>query len=183
MARWKNTLVVVTVVIAALLAFTVGYWAHYSMRLARAFEVNTRDTAHSSVLIATQGSAFKDSIVGGVVAHLRSLAVYVKVVDVSALPQVREADWDAIVVIHTWEMNKPQPDAQRFVSRVQDLRKVVVLSTSGKGTLKIDGVDSISSASEMIDVPKRVAEIDARVDALLNQLSPGSANQGKEYLE
>jgi hypothetical protein len=50
-------------------------------------------------LIATQGSAFKDSIVGAVVAHLKSLAVYVKVVDVSALPQVREADWDAIVVI------------------------------------------------------------------------------------
>ncbi len=183
MTPWKNTLVVVAVVIAALLAFTVGYWAHHSMRPARGFAVNTRDTAHSTVLIATQGSVFKDSIVGAVLAHLKPLAVYVKVVDVSALPQVHEADWDAIVVIHTWEMNKPQPDAQRFVSRVQDLRKVVVLSTSGKGTFKIDGVDAISSASKMIDVPKRVAEINARVDALLNQQSPRSAKQRKELVE
>jgi len=172
MARWKNTLVVIAVAVVALLAFMVAYWSLHSMHPAREFEVNSRDTAHAKVLIATQGSAFKDSVVAGVVAHLKPRAVYVKVVDVSVLPQVHEMDWDAIVVIHTWEMDKPQPDARRFVSGVQDPRKVVVLSTSGKGTLKMDGVDAISAASEMIDVSKHVAEIDARLDALLDKQSP-----------
>lgn len=172
MPRWKQSLVGIAVVVAALLVFMVGYWTHYSMHPARGFEINSQNTAHAKVLIATQGSAFKDSVVAGVVAHLEPRAVYVKVVDVSALSQVQEADWDAIVVIHTWEMNKPQPDAHRFVSRVHDLRKIIVLSTSGKGTLKLDGVDAISSASEMIDVSQRVAEIDTRVDALLNKQPP-----------
>jgi len=172
MPRWKQILVGIAVVVAGLLAFMVGYWALHSMHPARGFEVNGQNTAHAKVLIATQGSAFKDSVVAGVVAHLKPLAVYVKVVDVSALSQVQETDWDAIVVIHTWEMNKPQPDAQRFVSRVQDPRKVVVLSTSGKGTFKLEGVDAMSSASEMIDVSKRVTEIDTRVDALLNKRPP-----------
>jgi hypothetical protein len=33
----------------------------------------------------------------------------------------------------------------------------------------MEGIDAISSASEMIDVPQRVAEINARVDSLLDR--------------
>jgi hypothetical protein len=134
MPRWKQILVGVAVAVAAFLAFTVGYLVHHSMRPAREIEVNSRNTAHAKVLIATQGSDFKDSVVAGVVAHLKHRPVYVKVVDVSALAHVQETDWDAIVVIHTWEMGKPQADAQKFISRAQDPRKVFVLSTSGKGS-------------------------------------------------
>jgi hypothetical protein len=80
---------------------------------------------------------------------------------------VREADWNAIVLIHTWQMEKPQPDAKKFIDRTQNLRKVIVLTTSGAGTRRMDGLDAISSASQMIDVPRRVAEIDTRIDSIL----------------
>jgi hypothetical protein len=36
------------------------------------------------------------------------------------------------------------------------------------GTFKMDGVDAISSASVMTDVPARVAEIDMRLDRILD---------------
>jgi len=34
----------------------------------------------------------------------------------------------------------------------------------------MEGIDAVASASQMIDVPKRVAEIDARLDAILGPL-------------
>src|SRR5512143_4031194 len=98
MTLGKKILLGVAISIVALVACMSWYRIHYSMHPARTFEVNS-PAAASKVLIATQGSEFKDSIVAGVIAHLQERGVYVKVVDVSALPAVREADWNAIVLI------------------------------------------------------------------------------------
>lgn len=162
----KKILAGVAIVVVAFVAPMIWYLLHHSMHPARSFEVNS-PAASQKVLIASQGSAFKDSLVAGIVAHLRERQVYVRVVDVSTLPTIRETDWNAIVLIHTWEMEKPQPNAKKFLDQTRDLRKVLVLTTSGAGTRKMEGVDAISSASEMIDVPKRVTEIDTRLDKIL----------------
>ncbi len=166
MASWQKILVGVGIVVLAIVAGIVWYMARYSMRPAAELEIDS-PTAKERVLIATQGSSFKGSVVAGVLAHLRQRQAYVKVIDVSALSLVREADWSAIVVLHTWEMEKPQPDARKFIANARDLGKVIVLTTSGPGTARMPGVDAISSASEMIDVRNRVAEIDSRLDAIL----------------
>jgi len=166
MALRKKILLGIALFATAIFGFMTWYEIHFSMGPAREFEVNRR-AAGPKVLIATQGSAFKDSIVAGVITHLKPREAYVRVIDVSRLSSVQESDWNAIVIIHTWQMRKPQPEAKRFVDRTQNLQKVIVLSTSGAGTFKMDGIDAISSASEMADVPERVAELDARLDALL----------------
>jgi hypothetical protein len=54
-----------------------------------------------------------------------------------------------------------------FVDRAADTGKVVVLSTSGAGDFKIDGIDAISSASRMTDVPARVDELLERIETVL----------------
>ena len=172
MVLWKKTLAGIAILTATILIFMSWYAIHYSMSPARELGINS-PAADTRVLIATQGSAFKDSIVAGIVAHLKPLQIYVKVIDVSALPSVQESNWNAIVVIHTWQMRKPQPDAKTFIDRVRNLHKVIVLSTSGAGTFKMDGIDAISSASEMIDVPQRVTEIDTRLDTILRTPSIG----------
>jgi len=71
------------------------------MDVAESFEVNT-PKSEIRVLIATQGSEFKDAVVAGVVDHLKRKGAYIKVIDVSALPQVNENKWNAVVVLHTW---------------------------------------------------------------------------------
>ncbi len=171
MATWKKILIGIAIVLAAFIGVMIWYVARYSMYPVQELEVNSPGSA-AKVLIATQGSAFKDSIVAGVLAHLEPRQVYAKVIDLSSLPSVREADWNAIVVIHTWEMEKPPAQAKAFLERVRDPRKVVVLSTSGAGISKMQGVDAISSASEMIDVPKRVTEINSRIDSILATPGP-----------
>ena len=167
MGKWMKALIGIVVLAMAVLGFVSWYRIHYSMSPARAFEVNSR-AAETKVLIATQGSAFKDAIVAGIVTHLKQRSAYIKIIDVSALPVIAETEWNAIVVIHTWEMRQPQADAKMFIERARTLRKVIVVSTSGAGKFKMDGVDAISSASVMTDVPARVAEIDMRLDTILD---------------
>ena len=138
----------------------------YSMGKVEAFEVNAPDR-EEKVLIATQGSKFKDAVVAGLIDHLKQRGAYVKVIDVTELPQVKEELWNAVVILHTWQVFQPQADAKAYVDRVKDRRKVIVLTTSGSGGSKIDGVDAIASASVMADVPSRNSEIAARLDAIL----------------
>jgi len=70
-------------------------------------------------------------------------------------------------VLHTIEYGKAPAPAQAFVDRAGDAGKVVVLSTSGAGDFKIKGIDAISSASRMTDVPARVDELLGRIETVL----------------
>lgn len=161
--KWLLAAAAVVVVLAAL---AVWYRAEFSMRAAREFEVNRSD-ARVRVLIATQGSDFKESVVSGVIAHLAPRQAYVRVTDVSLLPDIREQDWSAVIILHTWEMGKPPHAVAEFLRRATDRHKIIALATSGDGRFKIDGIDAISTASRMADAPLRVAEINAKLDALL----------------
>ena len=145
-----------------------------SMHVAKSFEVNSPNE-REHVLIATQGSAFKDAVVQGVVARLKTRPAYIEVIDVGQLSSVRESEWNAIVVLHTWEMSKPPESVRAFVDRDQAKDRLVVLATSGSGTHHIEGVDTITSASSNAVVPARVDEIVRRVDAILKTSRSESA--------
>ena len=166
MKTWKKVVLAIAAVPLALLAFATWYLVHFSMDPAKPFEVNRPDV-REHVLIATQGSAFKDAVVHGVVDRLENRPAYVKVIDVASLSDVREADWNAIVVLHTWEMSKPPAAVKAFVDRAQARDKLVVLATSGEGNQHIDGVDTITSASVMAKAPAQADQIVSRVEKVL----------------
>jgi hypothetical protein len=153
-------------VVVAIGLFLGWYRLRYSMSPAQAFDV-AGPVSGPRVLIATQGSDFKQSVVAGVVDHLKGRAA-LSVIDVSALSETNDGDWDAIVVMHTWEMRKPPAAVKTFVDGVKGREKLIVLTTSGAGDFRLEGVDAISSASRVEDVPARVAEISARIDAVLS---------------
>ena len=167
-----HTIKVIAIVIASCLllggVFLLWDKHAHSMGVAKSFYVGDASLPQH-VLIATQDSPFKDALVDGVIGYLRPRAIYVEVIDVSALPSVHENDWTAIIVTHTWELGKPQTDAKLFVDRIRDKKKLIVVTTSGGGREKIPGVDVISTASVMDNVPARVAEVTARLNALLPQ--------------
>ena len=167
----KAGTVVLGVAGSILLLAIVAWFVHlhqHRMAHAHAFSAGNA-AAPERVLIATQGSAFKDALVAAIIDHLKSREAYVEVIDVSSLPGIEPRDWKAIVIIHTWEFGKPQRDAQAFVQRLHDDHKLIVVTTSGNGREKLDGVDTISGASVASDVQVRAAQISTRLDALLEQ--------------
>ena len=171
MKTWKKIVLAIAAVPFAFLAFATWYRMHFSMDPAQPFEVNRPD-AREHVLIATQGSAFKNAVVRGVVDRLGKRPAYVKVIDVASLSDVREADWNTIVVLHTWEMSKPPEIVKAFVDRAEATGRLVVFATSGKGDQHILGIDTITSASVMDKAPAEADLILTRVEKVLAAQSP-----------
>jgi hypothetical protein len=142
------------------------------MDIAKSFTVTVPHAKHK-ILIATQGSAYKNALVEGVIEATKERQLTIEVIDVSLLSNVKIEDWDAIVIMHTWENWQPQIDAARFSQRHANLDKVIFLATSGQGELTIPGVDAITSASLLADVPKHVTDIVSKIDTVLAASASG----------
>jgi len=154
-------------VILILIAFGV-YLLVNIQGVAESFEVNSPEL-EQKVLIASQGSGFKNALVKSLTEHLGEKQIYIKVVDVSALEGVNEDDWDAVVLIHTTEKWKLQPDVKEYLDRVKDLSKVILLTTSSSGEWKTEdyNIETITSASKMSGVKSLAAKILTRLDSIL----------------
>jgi len=136
------------------------------MEFVPSYSVESENSKYN-LLIATQGSAYKRTLVDRIIETLKNRQIAIKVIDVSALAEVEVEEWTAVIILHTWESWRPQQDAMRFVHRNQNASNTIVLSTSGQGDLKIEGVDAITSASNLADVNKDVAEIVRRINLLV----------------
>jgi hypothetical protein len=143
-------------------------WALFSQKVAKSYEVNS-PTLPTKILIATQGSSFKEALVTSLSEQLRTPPVYIKVVDVSALPTINEAEWRVIVIVNTCEGGEMQADVSNYLARAKALPKLVLLITSGSGTWQPTGlsIDSISSASRKQRIQPLVADIALRVQKIL----------------
>jgi hypothetical protein len=119
------------------------------------------------VLIATQATPYKEAVSAGLTDYLKGKSIVVEVIDVTELDKVEPAKWQAIVLMHTWEMERPPAAVQDFVDRLPSREKLVVHTTSAEGNIKLDGVDAISGASNIVDAGVMVKALAARVEALL----------------
>lgn len=147
--------------------FLLWYKNEYSMDKAEAFEVNS-EIVTSKLLIATQGSDFKNTVTTGVVEYYKSDAAFIKVIDVSSLPEVDPEDYDAILLIHTWENWKPPEAVKSFMERTLSYRdKMVVLTTSGEGSYKMEGVDAITGESKLTETPLYTEKIILKLNTIL----------------
>lgn len=166
MSRWKKIGAWILAVLLIFLLFAIWYKQNYSMKVAEPYEVNS-PSHKDHILIATQGSEFKDSLVHELVRELRTQSVFIKVIDISDLTTIKEEEWTAIILLHTWENWEPQEDAKYFIEQVKDKRKLIVLSTSGQGSYRIENIDGITSPSKLSDVSDKAKEITSRVTKLL----------------
>lgn len=168
----KITVIIVGVIVGLLAIVAVGYKVLFSQGVAPSFEVNTPDL-ETKVLIATQGSNFKDALVSGIVEKLKTKAVYMKVIDVTELSNMNEKEWNAVVVLSTCQSQSLQAEAMVYLQQVNALEKHVVLITSGAGDWKPQEVsfDSISAASKTANVAPLVARIITQIEGILEKTS------------
>ena len=166
MKHWQKILLASILILLgiAFISFSL-YKLKFSMEIAKPFEVNTTEMPHH-VLIATQGSQFKNAVVSATVDHFSGQHFYLKVIDVHDLDSIREKDWNVIVLIHTWENSQPPEAVKKFWDRQHDLRKIIVFTTSGQGHQRLDTVDGITSASDMKEVDAGARKIISRIEEL-----------------
>jgi hypothetical protein len=165
-SHWRKLLLALATLLFASAAFGTWYKVHYSMDEATASAVPGPPAA-PKVLVATQSSDYKDAVTAGLLEHLKTRAAAVQVIDVGELATVQPEQWKAIVLIHTWEMGTPPSGVQDFIDKLPSLDRLVVHTTSGQGDGKPNGVDAVTGASTMEDVPAKVKELATRVDLVL----------------
>ncbi|MEW7290025.1 hypothetical protein [Aquimarina sp. 2304DJ70-9] len=142
--------ILILVVGSAIVLFAVfwGWYEYtYSMDTVIPFEVNNPNL-ETKVLIASQGSKFKDSLVQGVLRHYEKDTIYFKVIDVYTLFTVNIDKWDALLIINSWEYGSPPRNVKKFIKNYPDqLDKLIILSTVGSSNIALEDVDVISGES------------------------------------
>ena len=122
-----------------------------TLKAAETTEVGDRTSLKARVLIATQNSKFKQTVVSDIRDNLGAKVSYVKVVDVKWLPNELDEDFDAIVIINRCMAGRPDPRVESFVDDLPNKHKLVLLTTGRLDSWKPDSpeIDAMSSASTM----------------------------------
>ncbi len=150
-----------------LLIFIIWYKQYYSKEDALTYEVKFPSFSQK-LLIASQGSPFKDSIIAGVSDRYKSVPVVIDDIDVAALENTDLSDFDVILIMHRWEAGAPSETVQSFMDKHSGLQsKMVVLTTSWNGLERMKNIDAITGASVVEDAPIFTEMIIKRLDPLL----------------
>ncbi len=153
-----KTFITLGVIVLILGLFFTWYQFTFSMDYVHPYELNDPKNEHQ-LLIATQGSDFKDEITQKIVANYSDRQFYIKVIDVSKLANYKIPDWEIVIIMHTWEIGVPEENVALFLGKVEDISNVIVVTTSGDGGFTPEGIDGISCASVMEETETIYEEI------------------------
>lgn len=126
------------------------------MKQASAFDIGD-PTAPQHLLIAYQGSQYKNTVVEIVTEHFSTSDIYIRGIDIGDLDSVHPEEWTAVFICHTWDLLGPPPKVRDFAGLHPAPSNAVFLCTSFNGRQGLEGVDAITSASRITR-----AEDDAR---------------------
>lgn len=136
------------------------------------FEVNDPDLK-TKVLIASQGSPFKDSLVHGILKYYQKDSIYFKVIDVYTLFTVPINKWDALIVINSWEYGSPPRNLKRYIKEYpNELDKLIILSTVGSSNIALEDIDVISGESIIEKVPDYTNIVVNRLNKIIQKGKP-----------
>lgn len=165
MKGFKKILVVFLGVMVAFFLFLLWYQNRYAMDVVTPYSIN-QISFEKKLLIAMQGSSFKNEVASGIVHYFKSDSIYIQVLDITELQAISPEDFDAIVVMHTWEYGKPPTAVKEFIDRTEMYKdRIVVVTTSGEGSYKMENVDAIVGESILEDTP-------VFVDGIIRRLTP-----------
>lgn len=154
-------------VIIIVMGFMLYYLLTNSMYEAESYTVNDA-TLSTSVIIATQGSEFKDLLTKKIVAHYKPMSVYLEVIDVSKLYALAPEKHNAIVIMHTWEYGEAPQDVKLFLkNNAAFIPKIIVVTTSGDGDAHNKDIDAITGESNLETVNTMAGEIIEKIDLIL----------------
>lgn len=165
----KRTILMLILSIASILIL-IGIWYkyEYSMDVAEHVEYNSSEYSRK-LLIATQGSEFKNTLTKNVIEHYKNDSIYIKVIDVASLETIDVEKFGVILLIHTWENWEPPKIVEKFINGLSNAErnKLIVMTTSGQGSYKMEGTDAITGESNLNNIVSVTNQIIERLNILL----------------
>lgn len=132
------------------------------------YRFKSKGHSTNGLVIANEGSYFKDSITRILVQHYEWKSVKVKVLPLKYLNNLKANDFAAIVIIYSWHTWNPPPEVERFIKKqAACMDKMVVVTTSSGGTHKMEGVDAITGTSKIENANVYAYKIIEKTDPIL----------------
>ncbi|MFC2082277.1 hypothetical protein ACFLQT_00950 [Bacteroidota bacterium] len=184
MKKWIKVTIIVLATPVVLFLILLGAYIIINLQgVIEPFQVGYPD-AHHKILIASQGSEFKNTLTNEFVELLNDNTNYISIVDCTSLDNEAPADWDAIIIIHTTQIHGMPDEARRFLSRASDLSKIVLITTSGGGdeTVTEFEIDAISTASRLSVTNQITDWAIAKLDRIFENEIPTSGISSMEAL-
>lgn len=167
MKKFRNALLFIAGCLLFILTIGVWYKITYSMHPATSRQIHS-ETLTTKVLIATQGSDFKNAVVTNIVNQYKLDSVFLNIIDVNRIGNVNAEDYQAIVILHTWEYGKPPSAVKKFLEQNSEYRdKTIVFTTSGEGTNKMAEIDALTGESILENASDHSDEIIERINKLI----------------
>ena len=94
-------LMILLVVLLALLLL-VGSHSCSALEISQSI-TDEKEAYPLHILLATQGSAYRDAVVEAVIKAAENRQVDVLMINVSVLLKVNLDDWQGVVIVHAWE--------------------------------------------------------------------------------
>lgn len=173
MKKWVKILIAALATPIVLIIIIIGVWIVMNWQgVIDPYQVGKQD-AHFKVLIASQGSEFKDKLLNDLVQQLESDRIYMSIIDVTSLEKENVTDWNAIVIIHTTQAHRMPKSVRTYLERFSSLSKVVLVATSGGGDEMVTEfeVDAICTASRIALTDKISSRTISSVENILATVS------------
>lgn len=149
MKRWiKILLIVLSTPIIIFILLVAIYIGMNWQGVIKPYQVGDSN-APVKILIASQGSEFKEDLSKKILQKLESDSTYISVIDCTTLKDEDAAEWEAIIIIHTTKAHMIPRYVSTFLEGLTDYSNLVLISTSGGGDEVITEfeIDAISTAS------------------------------------
>lgn len=153
-----NRIKVIIPILSIAVGFSIWYTQKYGMDEVISYQINL-PSAEKKVLIATQKSIYKDTLVTYIIDKLRPTKAYINIIDISKLSYEETELYDNIIIIHTWEIWKAPQSVIKYIEN-HKMNNTFVIGTSGSGDLQLPNIDGISSASIISEIPSQIEKFD-----------------------
>ncbi|EAC3817669.1 hypothetical protein [Listeria monocytogenes] len=144
----KISLIVVGIAVVIFAGVMLSYRFIKSMDVTENAEINKSATG-DHVLLATQGSKFKDSVMDQVKKDMEGKNVHVSIIDTTKLDKVTADDYDKVVLFTTVQSDDIPENVSTFMNDNKDKSiHIAVTADSGRWDDKPKDIDAISEASK-----------------------------------
>jgi hypothetical protein len=154
MKKWVKVLLwIIATPVSLIVIFMLTYIIMNTQGVIEPFQ-SGNPHSENKILIASQGSDFKESLVDEIIYAFSNSETFFSVIDCTSLCDVSAEEWDAIIIIHTMQIHKMPAKAKEFLDKKTNCSNIMLVCTSGGGdeiVTKFD-VDAISSASRMNEI-------------------------------
>jgi len=173
MKKWLKIIIwIIGTAIAIISILLISYIIVNKQGVIEPIQVGNTSAKHK-ILIASQGSDFKEKLVNKFISELKSDSTYLLVLDCTELKAKHAKGWDVYIIVHTMQIHHIPKQTEKFLHVLPNLSKVILVSTSGAGDEQYKNlkVDAISTASIVIAIDPIMKWILPKIEKTLNKRS------------